>query len=154
MQQIPTGSLLSIGQYTCFSAIPSNHPNFFLPDCVQKSVLYVCISLASSLCWHSQPLRMSLDHLSCLSPPILLFSCRGRGREERNAAQLSSKHMIPCRFSPLFNKLNSYTIWKEWGGEKQCFGLILIRSHKVSVAPLNNCPQFWGFRQNCKEQQL
>ena len=43
-------------QYICFSAILSNYPNFFLPNYVQKSVLYVWISLAASFCWHSQPL--------------------------------------------------------------------------------------------------
>ena len=46
MHQTWTGDLFHIWQYTCFSAILSNHPTLSFSHRVQKSVLYICISFA------------------------------------------------------------------------------------------------------------
>ena len=48
-----TGHLFHIWQYTCFSAILSNHPTFTFSHRVQKSVLYICVSFATfNSCWN------------------------------------------------------------------------------------------------------
>ena len=39
-----TGDLFHIWQYTCFSAIVSNHPTLAFSHRVQKSILYICVS--------------------------------------------------------------------------------------------------------------
>ena len=44
MQQTWTGNLFHIWQYTCFSAILSNHPTLAFSRRVQKTVLYICVS--------------------------------------------------------------------------------------------------------------
>lgn len=77
-----------------------------------------------------------------------------RRKKMQNTFPLSIR--FTASINPLFNKLNSYISWKEgWGKEEEeWFGLILIRSNKVSVSPLHNDPQFGGFRQIWREQEL
>ena len=43
-----TGDLFHIWYYTCFDAIPPNHPTLSLSHRVQKTVLYICVSFAVS----------------------------------------------------------------------------------------------------------
>ena len=43
----PTGYLFYTRQCICFSAVLSNHPALSFSHCVQKSVLYVCVSFAA-----------------------------------------------------------------------------------------------------------
>ena len=92
------------------------------------------------------PLNVSCSFMLSLSTCLPFFPVWEH--EEKKEMQPT----IPL--STRFPAFISYTIWKEWGGEKECSGLILIRSHKMSVAPLHNCPQFWDFWQNCREQEL
>ena len=41
-----TGDSLLIWYYTCFHAIPPNHPTLSISHRVQKTVLYICVSFA------------------------------------------------------------------------------------------------------------
>ena len=43
-----TGDSFLIWYYTCFHAIPPNHPTLSLSHRVQKTVLYICVSFAVS----------------------------------------------------------------------------------------------------------
>ena len=43
-----TGNLFHIWYYTCFNAIPPNHPTLSLSHRVQKTFLYICVSFAVS----------------------------------------------------------------------------------------------------------
>ena len=46
-QQTPTGSLFYIWQCVCSNANLSNRPALSFPCCVQKCVVYVCVSFAA-----------------------------------------------------------------------------------------------------------
>ena len=48
MHQTWTGDLFHIWKYTCFNAILSNHPTLTFSHRVQKTVLYICVSIAVS----------------------------------------------------------------------------------------------------------
>ena len=48
MHQTWTGNLFHIWYYTCFNAIPPNHPTLSLSHIVQKTVLCICVSFAVS----------------------------------------------------------------------------------------------------------
>ena len=48
MHQTWTGNLFHIWYYTCFNAIPPNHPTLSLSHRVQKTVLYISVSFALS----------------------------------------------------------------------------------------------------------
>ena len=50
-----TGNSFQIRYYICFNAILPNHPTLALSHRVQKTVLYICVSLLSSIqgyCYH------------------------------------------------------------------------------------------------------
>ena len=47
IRQTPTGYLFYIQYCICFSATLSNHPTLYFSHCVQKSVLYVCVSFTA-----------------------------------------------------------------------------------------------------------
>ena len=49
VHQTWTGNTFHIWYYTCFNAILLNNPTLFLSNRVQKTVLYICVSLAVSL---------------------------------------------------------------------------------------------------------
>ena len=65
MHQTWTGDSFHIWYYTCFNAILSNHPTLALSHRVQKTVLYICVSLAVLHTGLSLPWRCFLkaDHL-------------------------------------------------------------------------------------------
>jgi len=48
LYQTWTGDSFLIWYYTCFHAIPPNHPTLSLSHRVQKSVLYICVSFTVS----------------------------------------------------------------------------------------------------------
>ena len=47
IRQTPTGYLFYVWLCICFNAIFSSHPTLSFPLCIQKSVLYVCVSFGA-----------------------------------------------------------------------------------------------------------
>lgn len=116
--------------------------------------------LASSFCRHPQYLLRCLSLIHSFSVSLSLSvslsqfgKLRGRKEEIKSVYPLSIR--FTASINSFFNKLSSYTGQTEgWRKEKDCFGLISIRSTKVSVASINsNCPQFGGFRQIWRQQE-
>ena len=76
------------------------------------------------------PLNVSCSFMLSLSTCLAFFPVW----EDEEKKEMQPTIPLSTRF-PAFI---SYTIWKEWGGEKECFGLILIRSHKMSELSFYN----------------
>ena len=100
-QQIPTGYLLCIWWWICFSATLSVHPTLSFPCCVCKSVLYVCISIAA-LQIDSSILFFYIPYI-CINIQCLFFSF-----------WLTSLCMIGSRFIHLIRTDSSVFLFHDW----------------------------------------